>query len=39
MIVFIAIFLLVFWVFYGLIYGILLKRLNGNYKELKKLEV
>lgn len=25
--------------FYWLIYGILLKRLNGNYKELKKLEV
>lgn len=26
-------------VFYWLIYGILLKRLNGNYEELKKLEV
>ncbi|MGB5417396.1 MAG: hypothetical protein WBN21_01095, partial [Algibacter sp.] len=25
--------------FYWLIYGILLKRLNQNYKELKKLEV
>jgi hypothetical protein len=25
--------------FYYLIYGILLKRLNRNYKELKKLEV
>ena len=25
--------------FYWLIYGILLKRLNRNYKELKKLEV
>ncbi|MFD2915322.1 hypothetical protein [Psychroserpens luteus] len=35
----VAIFLLVFWLFYRLIYGILLKRLNRNYKELKKLEV
>ena len=34
-----GIFLLVFWLFYKLIYGILLKRLNRNYKELKKLEV
>jgi len=25
--------------FYRIVYGILLKRLNGNYKELKKLEV
>ena len=25
--------------FYRVVYGILLKRLNGNYKELKKLEV
>jgi hypothetical protein len=39
MILFIAFFLLVFWLFYRLIYGILLKRLNSNYKELKKLEV
>jgi flagellar biogenesis protein FliO len=39
MIVFVAVFLLVFWLFYRLIYGILLKRLNRNYKELKKLEV
>lgn len=29
----------IFLVFYYLIYGILLKRLYGNYKELKKLEV
>ena len=29
---------LIFGVYY-LIYGILLKRLNNNYKELKKLEV
>lgn len=28
-----------FLVFYYLIYGLLLKRLNNNYKELKKLEV
>jgi len=34
----IAIFGLVIWGFYRLIYGILLKRLNRNYKELKKLE-
>lgn len=27
------------WLFYRLIYGILLKRLNKNYKELKKLEI
>ncbi|BFP42380.1 hypothetical protein FGF1_32250 [Flavobacteriaceae bacterium GF1] len=27
------------WLFYRLLYGILLKRLNNNYRELKKLEV
>lgn len=27
------------WLFYRLLYGILLKRLNINYRELKKLEV
>ena len=27
------------WLFYKLIYGILLKQLNANYKELKKLEL
>jgi len=27
------------WLFYRLLYGILLKRLNDNYRELKKLEV
>lgn len=26
------------WLFYKLVYGILLKRLNNNYKELKKLD-
>lgn len=34
-----GIFLLVFWLFYKLLYGILLKRLNRNYNELRKLEV
>jgi hypothetical protein len=34
-----AAFLVVIWLFYKLLYGILLKRLNRNYDELKKLEV
>ncbi|MCT4630042.1 hypothetical protein [Winogradskyella sp.] len=34
-----GIFILIFWLFYRLLYGILLKRLNRNYNELKKLEV
>ncbi|NOY47897.1 MAG: hypothetical protein GXO84_06825 [Chlorobi bacterium] len=34
-----AIMILLFLGFYYLIYGILLKRLNKNYRELKKLEV
>jgi len=34
-----GIIILILWLFYRLIYGILLKRLNRNYKELKKLEV
>ncbi|MBV7267806.1 hypothetical protein [Winogradskyella luteola] len=34
-----AVFLIIIWLFYRLIYGILLKRLNRNYDELKKLEV
>ncbi|WP_340156190.1 hypothetical protein [uncultured Winogradskyella sp.] len=34
-----AVFLLLIWLFYKLIYGILIKRLNRNYQELKKLEV
>ncbi|WP_397363191.1 hypothetical protein [Olleya sp. R77988] len=29
----------IIWLFYRLIYGILLKRLNRNYNELKKIEV
>ncbi|MCB0463554.1 MAG: hypothetical protein R2816_03090 [Flavobacteriaceae bacterium] len=35
----IAVLIGLFLLFYYLIYGILLKRLNKNYKELKKLEV
>ena len=34
-----AVFLAIIWLFYRLIYGILLRRLNRNYDELKKLEV
>jgi Ca2+/Na+ antiporter len=34
-----GVFLILVWLFYRLIYGILLKRLNRNYNELKKLEV
>ncbi|MBB3122541.1 TRAP-type uncharacterized transport system fused permease subunit [Mesoflavibacter sabulilitoris] len=33
------IFGIVIWLFYKLLYGILLKRLNKNYNELKKMEV
>ncbi|RAJ16835.1 hypothetical protein [Olleya aquimaris] len=33
------IFVVVIWLFYRLIYGILLRRLNRNYNELKKIEV
>ena len=38
-ILFTGIFIVVIWLFYKLIYGLLLKRLNKNYNELKKLEV
>lgn len=31
-------FIVIIWLFYKLIYGLLLKRLNRNYNELKKLE-
>lgn len=34
-----AAFVLIIWLFYKLLYGLLLRRLNKNYKELKKLEV
>ena len=36
---FAILFIVIIWLFYKLIYGLLLKRLNRNYKELKKLEV
>lgn len=39
MVVGIAIFLGIIWLFYRILYGILLRRLNKNYKELKKLEL
>lgn len=32
-----VVFLLLLWLFYKLIYGILLRRLNKNYKEMKKM--
>jgi hypothetical protein len=38
-ILFTTILIVVIWLFYKLIYGLLLKRLNRNYNELKKLEV
>ena len=31
--------LVILWFLYRLIYGVLLKRLNRNYDELKKLEI
>jgi len=34
-----TLFLGLIWLFYRLLYGILLKKLNKNYKELKKLEM
>ncbi|AXP81632.1 hypothetical protein CJ739_2559 [Mariniflexile rhizosphaerae] len=34
-----VVFVFIIWLFYKLLYGLLLKRLNRNYKELKKLEV
>lgn len=33
-----SIFVLLFWLFYRLIYGILLRRLQQNYQEIKKLQ-
>lgn len=35
----VAVFIILLWLFYKLLYGILLKRLNRNYRELKKLDV
>lgn len=37
--VILSLFILVIWLFYKLIYGLLLKHLNRNYKELKKLDL
>lgn len=34
-----AIFTFLFWLFYRLLYGILLKKLNKNYVELKKIDL
>ena len=34
-----AVIIVLFWLLYQLFYGLLLKRLNGNYKELKKMEL
>jgi predicted PurR-regulated permease PerM len=28
-----------FWLFYRMLYGILLRKLNTNYKELKKIDL
>ncbi|WP_452598577.1 hypothetical protein [Pontimicrobium sp. MEBiC01747] len=36
-IIFTIVFIVIIWLFYRLIYGILMKRLNRNYEELKKL--
>ena len=38
-IAFIVLIIGVFWLFYKLLYGILLKKLNTNYTELKKIEL
>ena len=35
----IAVFVLTIWIVYKIIYGLLLKRLNHNYQELKKMEI
>ena len=37
-IAFVATFIVIIWLFYLLIYGLLLKRLNRNYAELKRIE-
>jgi len=34
-----SIFTFLFWLFYRLLYGILLRKLNANYKELKKIDL
>ena len=35
----IAVFVGLFWLFYRIIYGTLLRKLNANYKELKKIDL
>lgn len=35
----IVVFVGLFWLFYRLLYGILLRKLNANYKELKKIDL
>ena len=35
----IVVFVGLFWLFYRLLYGILLRKLNSNYKELKKIDL
>jgi ABC-type multidrug transport system fused ATPase/permease subunit len=39
MLLFIVIFVFAFWLFYRILYGILLRKLNTNYKELKKIDL
>lgn len=39
MVLAVAIFVGLFWLFYRLLYGILLRKLNRNYKELKKIDL
>jgi len=39
MILTIVVFVGLFWLFYRLLYGILLRKLNSNYKELKKIDL
>ena len=39
MLIFIIVLLGIVWLFYQLIYGILLKKLNRNYTELKKIDL
>ncbi|WP_284652419.1 hypothetical protein [Flavobacterium terrisoli] len=34
-----VVFVGIFWLFYRLLYGILLRKLQGNYKELKKIDL
>jgi dolichyl-phosphate-mannose--protein O-mannosyl transferase len=39
MILTLIVFIGLFWLFYRLLYGILLRKLNANYKELKKIDL